>query len=132
MVDKSCGSLNKVGRRQNSSVDGRCSSLEKAVATVNRIAEGIAKAEAEIVTMKAVTTEQTAISEKSGKSKARCRAEEGSQKEMSDGSRTWRAKQKTDNARPEDNVTAMREGGREKNDQRQTDATQTDDNGPVS
>ena len=43
---------------------------------MNRIAEGIAKAEAEIVTMKAVTTEQTAISEKSGKSKARCRAEE--------------------------------------------------------
>ena len=99
---------------------------------MNRIAEGIAKAEAEILTMKAVTTEQTANSEKSDKSKARCRAEEGSQKEMSDGSRTWRVKQKTDNARPEDNVTAMREGGREKNDQRQTDATQTDDNGPVS
>ena len=44
--------------------------------TVNKSAEGIAKAEAEIVTMKAVTTEQTAISEKSDKSKARCRAKE--------------------------------------------------------
>ena len=101
---------------------------------MNRIAEGIAKAEAEIVTMKAVTTEQTAHSEKFGKSKARCRAEEGSQKEMSDFSRTWQAKEETDNARPEDNVTAMWEGGRKKNDndQRQTDATQTDDNGPVS
>ena len=99
--------------------------------TVNKSAEGIAKAEAEIVTMKAVTTEQTANSEKSDKSKARCRAEEGSQKEMSDFSRTWQAKQETDSARPEDNVTAVREGGREKNDQRRTDATQTEDNGPV-